>query len=253
MSNLGDAQDERRQSVDFYETEASDYDARRWSSAAGRYLDETQQTIVKDLVGDMHGKTVLDVASGTGRFALQLAARGAHVHAIDTSTAMLETLAGKAKKAGIESRISIHQADAAELPFEAGHFDAVTCINALNHIPSASGVVREMARVAASGAQIVTNYTIWTSIYLPFGLAVNARSRSITRDVFTHWFSKREIRSICEASGIEIERQVGAMQFPGGLENRFALKTCKTLDQYFRTSPALAPMLFVAGVKSGSR
>lgn len=249
-SNGRESEDARRQSVDFYQSEASDYDARRWSSSAGRYLDETQQSIVSDLIGDIRGKKVLDVATGTGRFAIHLASRGAHVHAVDTSTAMLDTLVKKSRELGVESRITVHQADAANLPFDELSFDAVTCINALNHIPDAAGVVRDMSRVAASSSRIVTNFTVWSSIYLPFGLAVNLRSRSITRDVYTHWFSKREILSICEKSGIELEDRVGAMQFPSWVNNPVLLNICTTMDRFVRRVPSLAPMLFIAATKS---
>ena len=93
--------DQRQQSVDFYETEATEYDRKRWSTPVGRYLDETQKSIVVDLVGDISGKKVLDVATGTGRFALEMAALGATVYAVDTSPAMLSALMAKAKKEGM--------------------------------------------------------------------------------------------------------------------------------------------------------
>jgi 2-polyprenyl-3-methyl-5-hydroxy-6-metoxy-1,4-benzoquinol methylase len=45
---------------------------------------------VDELLGEVCGLTVLDIGCGTGRHAIRLAARGAIVHALDFSPAMLE-------------------------------------------------------------------------------------------------------------------------------------------------------------------
>jgi ubiquinone/menaquinone biosynthesis C-methylase UbiE len=241
--------DQRQQSVDFYETEAAEYDSRRWSSPVGRYLDETQKSIVVDLIGDIDGKTVLDVATGTGRFALEMARLGATVHAVDTSPAMLSALMDKASKEGLEGRIIPCESDGAKLPFESEMFDLATCINALNHIPDAPDVVHDISRVLKPGGTCVANFTVWSSVYLPFGLVINLRDKSLTRDVFTHWFGKREIYSIFGAADMIVQRKVGAIQFPSSLRNSLLIKMCIRFDRLLRRVWGVAPMLFVVGSK----
>ena len=241
--------DQRQQSVDFYETEAAEYDSRRWSTPVGRYLDETQKSIVMNLVGDISGKTVLDVATGTGRFALEMAALGATVYAVDTSPAMLRALMAKAKNLGLEERIVPCESDGAKLPFEPEFFDLATCINGLNHIPNATGVVRDISRVLKSGGTCVANFTVWSSVYLPFALVINARDKSLTRDVFTHWFGKREINSLFQAADMSVQNRVGAIQFPSGFRNSLLVKMCIGFDRLLRHVWQIAPMMFVVGSK----
>jgi SAM-dependent methyltransferase len=55
--------------------------------------------------------------------------------------------------------IEWRQGDAAELPFEAGSFDAVLCQAALMFFPDRVGALREMARVATPGATVAVQ--VW--------------------------------------------------------------------------------------------
>src|SRR5919199_4693612 len=65
---------------------------------------------------------VLDLASGTGRYALHFARQGAAVWAIDQSPEMLAVARGKASSANLE--ITFLQGGLEDgLPFPADHFD----------------------------------------------------------------------------------------------------------------------------------
>jgi SAM-dependent methyltransferase len=55
--------------------------------------------------------------------------------------------------------IEWRQGDAAELPFEAGSFDAVLCQAALMFFPDRAGALREMARVATLGGTVAVQ--VW--------------------------------------------------------------------------------------------
>jgi demethylmenaquinone methyltransferase / 2-methoxy-6-polyprenyl-1,4-benzoquinol methylase len=66
------------------------------------------------------GSRALDVATGTGDLAIELARRGAEVTGLDFSEPMLELARGKAP--GVEWVTG----DALELPYGDGEFDAVT-------------------------------------------------------------------------------------------------------------------------------
>jgi demethylmenaquinone methyltransferase / 2-methoxy-6-polyprenyl-1,4-benzoquinol methylase len=102
-----------------------------------------------DLAGLGPGARALDVATGTGDLAIELARRGAEVVGLDFSEPMLELARGKAP--GIEWV----RGNALELPHGDGEFDAVTVgFGARNFADLARGVA-EMARVAKPGGRVV--------------------------------------------------------------------------------------------------
>ena len=98
---------------------------------------------------------VLEVASGSGGPALYLADRtGCRVTGIDASENGVATATRSAADAGRAQRVSFKLADAnAALPFEDGTFDAVVCIDSMNHLPNRLGVLREWRRVLRAGGR----------------------------------------------------------------------------------------------------
>ena len=102
------------------------------------------------------GSRVLDVATGTGDLAIELARRvapGGEVVGSDFSEAMLARARTKPKPAGAELRFE--WGDALELPFADGTFDAATVgFGARNFSDLASGL-KEMARVVRPGGRVV--------------------------------------------------------------------------------------------------
>jgi demethylmenaquinone methyltransferase / 2-methoxy-6-polyprenyl-1,4-benzoquinol methylase len=95
------------------------------------------------------GSRALDVATGTGDLAIELAARGAEVTGLDFSDGMLEL--ARVKAPGLDWV----QGDALELPYRDGEFDAVTVgFGARNFSDLGRGVV-EMVRVTRPGGRVV--------------------------------------------------------------------------------------------------
>jgi demethylmenaquinone methyltransferase/2-methoxy-6-polyprenyl-1,4-benzoquinol methylase len=71
-------------------------------------------------------KIMLDVATGTGDFALEaLSLQPDKIIGIDISAGMLEVGRQKMKKRRVDNRIDMVQADSENLPFEDNKFDAV--------------------------------------------------------------------------------------------------------------------------------
>ncbi len=102
------------------------------------------------------GSRVLDVATGTGDLAIELARRvapGGEVVGSDFSEAMLARARTKPKPVGAELRFE--WGDALELPFADGTFDAATVgFGARNFSDLARGLA-EMARVVRPGGRVV--------------------------------------------------------------------------------------------------
>ena len=92
------------------------------------------------LVDELHGKRVLEVGVGTGRYAVPLQKSGIRVVGVDISRKMVEF--GLAK--GLRDVVF---ADAARLPFASGSFDVGTTNHVLHLIPDWRDVLKEIARV----------------------------------------------------------------------------------------------------------
>jgi ubiquinone/menaquinone biosynthesis C-methylase UbiE len=99
------------------------------------------------------GARVLDLACGTGRIAVPLAARGFDVHGLDISERVLEVARRDAP--GLDFR----QGDMRELPWEDGSFDAVLNLwTAFGYFESQAEderVLAEIARVLRPGGTLV--------------------------------------------------------------------------------------------------
>jgi demethylmenaquinone methyltransferase / 2-methoxy-6-polyprenyl-1,4-benzoquinol methylase len=95
------------------------------------------------------GSRALDVATGTGDLAIELAGRGAEVAGLDFSEPMLEL--ARAKAPGIEWV----RGNALELPYGDGEFDAVTVGFGARNFSDLGRGLAEMARVARPGGRVV--------------------------------------------------------------------------------------------------
>src|SRR5262245_56468081 len=87
--------------------------------------------LMRQLLGDVRGCSVVDLGCGTGRHAVWLAAAGARVQALDFSEAMLARARAKAGAADLVFRPH----DLTEpLPFPARAFDRVVCGLVVDHL-----------------------------------------------------------------------------------------------------------------------
>ncbi len=103
------------------------------------------------------GDAALDVCCGTGDLSLELAARvapGGHVIGCDFSESMLDLAREKTAERGVES-MRFEWADALQLPYEDGRFDAVTVGFGVRNFADRDRGLREMARVLKPGGRLV--------------------------------------------------------------------------------------------------
>ncbi len=105
------------------------------------------------------GSRVLDVATGTGDLAIELARRvspGGEVVGSDFAEGMLERARAKVAAApGAEVRPRFEWADALELPYEDGSFDAATVGFGARNFDELGRGLAEMARVVRPGGRVV--------------------------------------------------------------------------------------------------
>jgi SAM-dependent methyltransferase len=109
------------------------------------------------LAGITRGMRVLDVGCGTGVVAITAARTGATVSAIDLTPPLLERAQENARIAAVS--IDFREADAEELPFADGEFDAVLSQFAHMFAPRPEVAVREMLRVLKPGGTLA--FSTW--------------------------------------------------------------------------------------------
>jgi 2-polyprenyl-3-methyl-5-hydroxy-6-metoxy-1,4-benzoquinol methylase len=103
------------------------------------------------------GKTLLDVACGAGGPALRMAAiTGCSVVGIDVHEQAVSTARSLAAQRGLSRSAEFQVADAAErLPLSDGAFDAITCIDAINHLSDRRQVIAEWTRLLKPGGRLL--------------------------------------------------------------------------------------------------
>ena len=103
------------------------------------------------------GKVLLDVACGAGGPALRIAAKtGCSVVGIDVHEQAVSTACSLAIQRGLSGRAEFWVVDAAQqLPFSEASFDAITCIDAVNHFSDRPRVIAEWARLLNVGGRLL--------------------------------------------------------------------------------------------------
>lgn len=104
------------------------------------------------------GSRVLDVAAGNGNASLAAARRGCAVTASDYVEALLDGTRQRAEAEGLS--IDTRVADAENLPFEDGSYDAIVSTFGVMFVPDAARAAAEMVRVCRPGGRIgLANWT----------------------------------------------------------------------------------------------
>ena len=169
------------------------------------------------------GKRVLDVGCGGGLLSEGMAVRGAEVTGIDLSEKPL----GVARLHLLESgqkvdyrKISAEQM-AEEMP---GAFDAVTCLEMLEHVPDPASIVESCARLVKPGGQVFfSTINRNPKSYLLAVVGAEYILQMLPRG--THDFAKfikpSELTRWCKQSGLEPDELIGMTYNP--LTRHYAL------------------------------
>jgi SAM-dependent methyltransferase len=179
---------------------ARTFEARRFGGPIGEIVAAGQARVLGEFLGDVEGRTILDVGTGTGRAALMLASRGARVTGVDASEEMLAMARAQAGARGLA--IDFRAGDAHALPVPDGAFDAAVCLRVIMHTPQWRAVVGELCRV--SRRRVVLDYPSMTSVALVESLARRAAYRIGARTEPYRVFRLGTIAGALAAGGFRI-------------------------------------------------
>jgi ubiquinone/menaquinone biosynthesis C-methylase UbiE len=103
------------------------------------------------------GKTLLDVACGSGGPTLRIAAiTGCSVLGIDLHEQAISAAKSLASQRNLIGRVEFRVVNASEpLPFADARFDAITCIDAISHLPNRPSVIAEWTRLLKPGGRLL--------------------------------------------------------------------------------------------------
>ena len=163
---------------------------------------------------------MLDVCCGTGDLALELSSRvmpGGHVIGCDFSEPMLDLAREKTSARGVEG-VRFEWADALQLPYDAGRFDAVTVGFGVRNFADRERGLREMTRVLRPGGRLVileitqptrpplsTFFSLWFDRIVPLlgAVAGNAEAYEYLPESVRSFPAPKALAAEMSAAGLE--------------------------------------------------
>lgn len=134
---------------------APSYD--RLNHALSLGIDRRWRRTAVDALGIHQPQQILDIATGTGDFALLLAKRikPQHIVGADISEGMIAVGREKVKEEGLQNVISFQHEDCMQLSFPDGSFDAVTSSYGVRNFQNLDKGLQEMQRVLRPGGHLL--------------------------------------------------------------------------------------------------
>ena len=168
-------------------------------------------------------RLVLDIGCGGGILSESMAARGARVTGIDLAEKPLKVAQLHLLESGlqIDYRLIAPEALAPEMP---GHFEVITCMELLEHVPDPAATVRACAELVKPGGHVFFS-TINRNLksYLLAVVGAEYVLRLLPRG--THDYARSikpsELAAMCRKSGLSVSSLTGMTYNP--LSKKYAL------------------------------
>lgn len=110
---------------------------------------------VASVLDPARADAVLDIGTGKGMLAVELAARGPRVVSIDTDPTNVPLARDLADAAGVTDRLTFVTGDAARLPFPDRHFGSAASMDVLHHLSDPEPVLRDVVRTLSPHGEIL--------------------------------------------------------------------------------------------------
>ena len=162
------------------------------------------------------GKTVLDVGCGGGILAESMAAKGATVTGIDLSQKALKVADLHSLESGIQIEYELISAEdlAARRP---AHYDIVTCMEMLEHVPDPAAVVRACATMVKPGGHVffsTINRNPKSYLFAVIGAEYVLRLLPRGTHDFAKFITPAELAQCVRDAGMEIDALKGMTYNP---------------------------------------
>ncbi|MBB3123922.1 demethylmenaquinone methyltransferase/2-methoxy-6-polyprenyl-1,4-benzoquinol methylase [Mesoflavibacter sabulilitoris] len=149
-SDLG----KKEQVTKMFDTISKDYDGLNRVISFG--IDIKWRKRVVEIVKKQQPKTILDIATGTGDLAINLAETSAEeIVGLDISPGMLEVGKEKVKAKQLDNRVKMIIGDSENMPFEDNTFDAITVAFGVRNFETLENGLKDILRVLKPGGTFV--------------------------------------------------------------------------------------------------
>ena len=176
-----------------------------------------------DRCAGLSGKTVLDVGCGGGILAESMAQRGAQVTGIDLSDKALKVAQLHVLESGVT--LDYRHASAEDLARERPqHYDIVTCMELLEHVPDPASTVRACATLAKAGGHVffsTINRNLKSYLFAVVGAEYVLRMLPRGTHRYEKFVKPSELGGYCRHGGLDVSEVVGMTYNP--LTDRYAL------------------------------
>ena len=159
-----------------------------------------------------HPKRILDIATGTGDFAL-LTYQALHPDTLigcDISEGMMQIGVAKVKKAGLSQQISFTKEDCTQLSFANESFDAVTVAFGVRNFENLDKALREMHRVLTPQGKLVilelstpTQFPIKQCYHLYSKLIIPSIGKLLSKDRDAYHYLPASIKAFPQGEVME--------------------------------------------------
>ena len=184
-------------------------------------------------------KMLLDVATGTGDFAIQACQMldGVHVTGIDISEGMMDVGRKKVNELGLTERIAFEREDCTRLSYSNTTFDAITAAFGIRNFADLDAGLREMCRVLRPGGHL-SIVELTTPVSFPMRQLFHIYShtvlpvygRLISKDTSAYSYLTKTIEAFPQG-----ERMVDILLKAGFAEASFRRLTFGICTMYFAT------------------
>ncbi len=202
-------QSKKEQIRQMFDSIAPAYDLMNRAMTFG--LDKSWRDKAVGMVARRNPRNILDVATGTGDFAISLARRipSAKVTGIDLSARMVDIGLGKVDAARLSDSVELLVGDCLELPFADGSFDCITVAFGVRNFEKLLEGYRQIFRVLRPGGMlcVLELSTPESALVLPFYRFYTRRlipllGRLVSKDARAYSYLPESIAAVPQGIGM---------------------------------------------------
>ena len=166
----------KEQITEMFDTISNEYDGLNRVISLG--IDVKWRRKVVKIVSEKQPENILDIATGTGDLAINLASTKAkEIIGLDISSGMLEVGRKKVTSKDLDNTVSMVVGDSEDLPFEDNTFDAITVAFGIRNFENLEKGLTEILRVLKpDGIFVILETSVPTNPVYKFGYNIYSKA-----------------------------------------------------------------------------